>query len=55
MYKEDYELSTFEVNFVRASGHGFEYQISGSKNNEMHSEFIHMEIESGSFIADYRG
>jgi len=55
MYKEDYDLSTLNYEFVRASGDGFEYRLSGSKDGVEHSELIHINVDDWTYIKDYRG
>ncbi len=55
-YKEDYDLETINVEFVRASGNGFEYKLSGSKSNVNKEELIHVNFDDGwIYIKDYRG
>ena len=55
-YKEDYDLETINVEFVRASGNGFEYKLSGSKSNVTKEEVIHVNFDDGwIYIKDYRG
>jgi hypothetical protein len=55
-YKEDYDLETINVEFVRASGNGFEYKLSGSKSNVNTEELIHVNFDDGwIYIKDYRG
>ncbi len=55
-YKEDYDLETINVEFVRASGNGFEYKLSGSKSNVTKEELLHVNFDDGwIYIKDYRG
>jgi hypothetical protein len=55
-YKEDYDLETINVEFVRAIGNGFEYKLSGSKSNVNKEELIHVNFDDGwIYIKDYRG
>ena len=55
-YKEDYDLETISVEFVRASGNGFEYKLYGSKSNVTKEELIHVNFDDGwIYIKDYRG
>lgn len=55
-YKEDYDLETINVEFVRASGNGFEYKLSGSKSNVNKEELLHVNFDDGwIYIKDYRG
>ncbi len=55
-YKEDYDLETINIEFIRASGNGFEYKLSGSKSNVKTEELIHVNFDDGwIYIKDYRG
>ena len=56
MYKESYELETLKCEFVRANGNGFEYKLSGKKDNVNSDELLHVNFDDWwSTILDYKG
>ncbi|GAB6109510.1 hypothetical protein JCM19376_34660 [Fusibacter bizertensis] len=56
MYKESYDLETLKCEFVRANGNGFEYKLSGKKDNVNSEELLHVSFDDWWItILDYKG
>lgn len=56
LYKKSYDLNSLEYAFSRASGNGFEYKLTGVKNNLYHEEIITVSFDDWWItIMDYKG
>lgn len=55
-YKKSYDLKSLECEFARANGNGFEYKLTGMKDNLYHEEIITVSFDDWWItIMDYKG